>query len=267
MTSGGIGPFGNILYEEQDEVGILTINRPAVHNAISLATMDELETALAHLEASDSVHAVVLTGAGDKSFVSGGDLVDFERLNTHELAAGMSRRMQRILARLNGLPMPVIGAVNGNAFGGGCEVALACDIRVASKGARMGFLQVTLGITPAWGGRERLLQLTGRSRALLLMLTGDVFTAEEAHRMGLVDVLAEPGQARETALALARRIAAQPPLAVRLIKQATDAATGVSPLEAESIEADLFARSWLSADHDEALRVRKEKRPPRFTGK
>ncbi|MDO8532211.1 MAG: enoyl-CoA hydratase/isomerase family protein [Dehalococcoidia bacterium] len=267
MTSGGIGPFANILYEEQAGVAILTINRPAVHNAISLATMDELETALAHLEASDSVHALVLTGAGDKSFVSGGDLMDFERLNTHDLAAGMSRRMQRIMARLNGLPMPVIGAVNGNAFGGGCEVALACDIRVASRDARMGFLQVTLGITPAWGGRERLLRLTGRSRALLLMLTGDVFTAEEAHRMGLVDVLAEPGQARETALALARRIGAQPPLAVRLIKQATDFATGVSPREAESIEADLFARSWLSADHDEALRARKEKRPPRFTGK
>lgn len=267
MTTPAPGPFANILYEEQDEVAVLTINRPAVHNAISLAAMGELEALLDYLEKAEQVRVLVLTGAGDKSFVSGGDLVDFERLTTHDLAASMSRRMQRILARLQGLPVPVVGAINGNAFGGGCEVALACDIRVAGRDARLGFLQVTLGITPAWGGRDRLVRLVGRARALLLMLTGDVVTAEEAHRLGLVDVLVEAGQARAAALELARRIAANPPLAVRLVKRATDEGAGLAPEAAEALEANLFARSWLSEDHAEALRARKEKRPPRFKGR
>src|SRR5262249_12247681 len=173
--------------EERDAVGLITIDRPAVQNAISLATMGELERVLDWLETRSQVGAVVLTGAGQRVFVSGGDLKDFERLDTYDSAFAMSRRMQALTARFEALPMPVIGAINGDCLGGGCEVALAADIRVVSDAAHFGFKQVTLGITPAWGGRRRLVRLVGRSRALMLLLGGEMIDAREAERIGLAE--------------------------------------------------------------------------------
>jgi len=258
--------LNHLHYEERERVGIITIDRPAVHNAISLATMDELERVLSRLEQSSKVGAVVLTGAGERTFVSGGDLKDFAQLETHESAAAMSRRMQLLMARFESLPIPMIGAINGDCLGGGCEVALATDIRVASEGSHFGFKQVALGITPAWGGRRRLVQLVGRAKALMLLLSGESLDAREAEHLGLVDKVVPRGHALAAAIELAQQIAANPPLAVKAIKRAVNYDAQTSDSKAIGFEAELFAETWISSDHQEALAARKERRPPKFTG-
>jgi enoyl-CoA hydratase len=261
-----VNGLDHLHYVERDLVGLITIDRPAVHNAISLATMEELDRILTWLETKSTTGAVVLTGAGERTFVSGGDLKDFERLETHEAAAAMSRRMQSLMARLEMLRIPVIGAINGDCVGGGCEVALAADIRIVSESSRFGFKQVALGITPAWGGRRRLVRLVGRAQALMLLLSGELLDAREAQRIGLADKIVAPGRALAAALELAQQIAANPPLAVRAIKQAVNYDSATSESDAIEFEANLFAKTWISKDHQEALVARKEKRAPRFSG-
>ena len=261
-----VNGLDHLHYLEHDGVGLITIDRPAVHNAISLATMAELDRVLSWLETKSRVGAVVLTGAGDRTFVSGGDLKDFAQLETHEAAAAMSRRMQSLMARFEMLPIPVIGAINGDCLGGGCEVALAADIRVVSDGSHFGFKQVALGITPAWGGRHRLVRLVGRARALMLLLSGELLDAHEAERIGLADKVVPHGHALEAAIELAQQIAANPALAVRAIKRAVNDDAVTSDAESIAFEADLFAQTWISKDHQEALAARREKRPPKFTG-
>ncbi len=256
----------NLRLTESSGVAVLTINRPEVHNAISLATMGEIERALEWLEASASVAALVLTGAGDRSFVSGGDLKDFERITTYDAAVAMSRRMQQIAARLRALPIPVIGAINGDCLGGGCEVALACDIRIVSDAARFGFKQVNLGITPAWGGRRRLVNIVGRSRALTLLLTGDLIDAERALRIGLATEVVPQTEVLARATGLARTIASNPRIAVRAIKRMVNEDDTADGEYIRALEADLFAQTWISGDHQEALDARKERRQPRFKG-
>ncbi|HEY2664062.1 MAG TPA: enoyl-CoA hydratase-related protein [Candidatus Binataceae bacterium] len=261
------GQYRNILFERDGRVGLLTINRPAVHNAISLETIAELSSLLGRLEQDDTLGAVILTGAGDKTFVSGGDLTDFDRLRTIEAAAQMSRDMQSMTARLNRLPTPVIGAINGDCIGGGCEVALACDMRIASKRARFGFKQVAIGITPAWGARNRLLGLVGRSQTLRLLLAGDVIDAEQALRIGIVDEVVEPAEVAVAARKLADTIVSNAPLATRAIKRAVDEGAQMSGAEAIEFEAQVFARTWVSEDHWEALAAMREKRAPRYRGR
>lgn len=250
----------HLRYAERDRIAVLTVDRPGVHNAIGLTTMPELARVLDHLERSPDLAALVLTGAGDKTFVSGGDLKELEQLTTHEAAAAMSRQMQTLMARLSGLPIPVVAAINGDSFGGGCEVALACDIRIASTRARFAFKQVTIGITPAWGGRARLLSLVGRSIALRLMLTGEVLDGAEAMRIGLVNQVVEPSAVFETAMALARQIAANPNSAVRAIKRQVVDGARLEGEAATEFEADSFARTWISDDHLKAVAAWKQRR-------
>jgi enoyl-CoA hydratase len=252
---------------ENDGVATLMINRPQVHNAVSLATMTEIERALDWLEADSTIASLILTGAGERSFVSGGDLKDFARITTYEAAVAMSRRMQLITARLRGLPVPVIGAINGDCLGGGCEVALACDIRIVSERAHFGFKQVNLGITPAWGGRRRMVRLVGRSLALTLLLTGELIDAAEALRIGLADRVVASDHVMLTAEQLARTIASNPRMAVRAIKQMVNQDTSMDDENARGFEADLFAQTWISTDHQEALDARKERRAPNFKGR
>jgi enoyl-CoA hydratase len=254
-------------YVECDGVGLITIDRPSVHNAISLATMAELERVLSWLETTSNIRAVVLTGGGERVFVSGGDLKDFEQLVTHDAAAAMSRRMQSLMARLEMLPIPVVGAINGDCLGGGCEVALAADIRVVSDTSHFGFKQVALGITPAWGGRRRLVRLIGRAKALMLLLSGELIDAHEAERIGLADKVVPRGQVVPAATELARQIASNPPLAVRAIKRAVNHDAATSDDESIAFEAELFAQTWISNDHQEAVTARKEKRTPKFVGR
>jgi len=254
-------------FTAHDGVATLVINRPQVHNAVSLATMAELERVLDWMEAEASLAVLILSGAGERSFVSGGDLKDFEQITTHEAAAAMSRRMQLITGRLRALPALVIGAINGDCLGGGCEVALGCDLRIVSETAHFGFKQVNLGITPAWGGRRRLVRLVGRARALTLLLTGELIDAAEALRIGLADRVVASGRVIEAATELAREVARNPRMAVRAIKRMVNEDDRTDDEQARELEADLFARTWISADHQEALDARKERREPRFKGR
>ena len=188
-----------------------------MRNAIGLQTISELNDALAAVEVSDAC-VLVLTGAGDRAFISGGDLKDLDRLRTHEEAAMMAGRMRDVLDRVATLPIPVIAALNGHAIGGGAEVAVAADIRIAASDVRIGFTQSTLGIMPAWGGAERLTDLVGRSRAMFLLTSGCVVDARKAQAIGLVEeVVPRPAFEKEWR-SVAASIAAAPTQATRAIK-------------------------------------------------
>ncbi len=257
--------YKNLRLDIVDRVATLTIWRPQVKNAIDLATMDELDHVVAALEAERKLQAVILTGAGG-TFVSGGDLRSLETLEGSEAGRAMSRKMQATLLRLEGLEVPVIAAIEGHALGGGAEVALACDIRIAAADARIGFKQIALGIMVGWGGGQRLCALVGRGRSLELLLTGDILDGEGAFRLGLVDRVVPPGKALAEAEALAGRVAVQPPLAVRAIKRALSQGDGMSRERGMAYEAECFGLLWGSRDHREAVKAYFEKRTPEFRG-
>jgi enoyl-CoA hydratase len=220
-------------------LAVLTIDRPHARNAIALDTMDQLEKAL---DAVEGASALAITGAGDRAFVSGGDLKELAAIRTEEEAADMAWRMRSICDRLASFPAPVIAALNGHALGGGAEVAVAADIRLAADDIKIGFNQVALEIMPAWGGAERLAALVGKSRALLLVGTGAVLDAAEAERMGLVDRVLPRSTFEEDWRRLARALATRP---AGEIKRVVD---GVSPEEAVRA----FARLWVADAHWQA---------------
>ena len=233
--------------EIDDGLAVLTFDRPQARNAISLDTMAELEKALSDLDAAQSVRALVIKGAGDRAFVSGGDLKELSAIKTVEDASAMARRMRAICDRFAEFPAPVLAALNGHAFGGGAEVAVAADIRVAAEDVRIAFNQVSLEIMPAWGGAERLAALVGRSRALLLAGTGVVLDASEAERIGLGDRGVPRASFDEDWLSLARSLANRPAAEIKRV------IAGASPDEAVAS----FARLWVAEEHwraaDEAI--------------
>jgi enoyl-CoA hydratase len=217
-------------------LAVLTIDRPHARNAISLDTMDQLEKAL---DAAEGASALAITGAGDRAFVSGGDLKELSAIRTEEDAAAMARRMRSICDRLASFPAPVIAALNGHALGGGAEVAVAADIRLAADDIKIGFNQVALEIMPAWGGAERLAVLVGKGRALLLAGTGTVLDAADAERIGLIDQVLPRSTFDEDWRRVARALSARP---VGEIKRVID---GVLPEEAVKA----FARLWVGDAH------------------
>lgn len=261
------GDVTGLRVERTGAVVTVTIDRPAVKNALAPETIRELGEVVARLEDDEDVLAVVLTGAGDEVFVAGGDLRALQKVEGAEAGRRMARLTQRVFARLEALEVPVIAAINGAALGGGTELAAACDIRVAAENASFGFKQIQLGIMPAWGLTYRLLRQVGRSAALDLLLTGRTLSAREAKEIGFVDRVVPAGQARPAALELAGAIASNPPLSVRLVKQAIQGARDAPAEAAGVLEAALFGLAWGSADHDEAVRAFFEKRPPRWRGK
>jgi enoyl-CoA hydratase/carnithine racemase len=220
-------------------LAVLTIDRPHARNAIALDTMDQLEKAL---DAVEGASALAITGAGDRAFVSGGDLKELAAIRTEEEAADMAWRMRSICDRLASFPAPVIAALNGHALGGGAEVAVAADVRLAADDIKIGFNQVALEIMPAWGGAERLAALVGKSRALLLAGTGAVLDAAEAERIGLVDRVLPRSTFDDDWRRLARALATRP---AGEIKRVVD---GVSPEEAVRA----FARLWAAEAHWQA---------------
>lgn len=231
--------LGDVAVELAGGLAVVTINRPHARNAVAPATMDALEKAL---DAAAGAQVLVLTGAGDRAFVSGGDLKELATIRTEEAAVAMALRMRRICDRIADFPGPVIAALNGHAFGGGAEVAVAADIRVAADDVRIGFNQVALAIMPAWGGLERLAALVGRSRALLLAGTGRILGAAEAERAGLVDQVLDRASFAAGWRALAESLATP---AAREIKRV---AAGVGEAEA----ARAFARLWVADEHWQA---------------
>lgn len=233
----------DVLLELQEGIAVVTIDRPDVRNAISPATMGELEDAL---DAAAAANVLVLRGSGDRAFVSGGDLKELAKIRTHEEAVAMAIRMRRLCDRIATFPAPVIAALNGHALGGGAEVAVAADIRVAADDIRIGFTQATLAIMPAWGGAERLAALVGRAQALLLTTTGDRLDAAEAHRIGLVDRVYPRGSFEESWRSLVRRIAASP---ARPIKSVIAQAAPHHHPAHELSAANAFATLWTSDAH------------------
>ncbi|WP_405995701.1 enoyl-CoA hydratase/isomerase family protein [Streptomyces sp. NBC_00986] len=226
---------------ELDEgLAVVTIDRPHARNAIAPTTMDELDKAL---DAAAGAKALVITGAGDRAFVSGGDLKQLSAIRTEEDAMAMALRMRGICDRIAAFPGPVIAALNGHAFGGGAEVAVAADIRVAADDIRIGFNQVALAIMPAWGGAERLAQLVGKGRALMLAGAGTVLDAAEAQRVGLLELVLPRAEFAEGWRTLARSLATNP---AREIKRVM---SGAFP---EEEAARAFARLWVSDEHWQA---------------
>ncbi|BAX94347.1 enoyl-CoA hydratase/isomerase family protein [Mycobacterium shigaense] len=225
--------------EFDDGLAVLTIDRPHARNAISLETMGHLENAL---DASADARALVITGSGDRAFVSGGDLKELSALRTIEDAEAMARRMRNICDRLASFPVPVIAAMNGHAFGGGAEFAVAADIRVAADDIKIAFNQVELEIMPAWGGAERLAALVGKGRALLLAGTGTPVEVAEAQRIGLVDVVLPRASFDEGWRSIATKLARHPANEIKRIIR------GVSADEAIAS----FARLWVAEAHWQA---------------
>jgi enoyl-CoA hydratase len=228
-----------VALETSDGLAVITIDRPHARNAISLETMDQLEKAL---DGAEGAAALVLTGAGDRAFVSGGDLKELSALRTEAEASAMAFRMRTICDRIAGFPVPTIAALNGHALGGGAEFAVAADIRLAADDIKIGFNQVALAIMPAWGGAERLTKLVGRSKALLLAGTGTVLGAAEAERIGLIDRVLPRASFDEDWRAIARSLATRP---AGEIKRVIDGATTTEAVAA-------FARLWVSDEHWQA---------------
>ena len=235
-----------------DRTAVLTINRPSARNAIAFTTIGELESALDELAGSPA-EVVVLRGAGDRAFVSGGDLKDLSTVRTEDEAVAMATRMRRLLDRVVTLTQPVIAAVNGHALGGGAEVAVAADIRVAADDIRIGFNQVSLAIMPAWGGAERLATIVGRSQAMLLVGTGTTLPAPEALRIGLLDRVLPRDEFDDGWHELAAAFARLPAGAGPAIKATIAAAAPHHHPDLEHEATRAFSRLWVAPDHWQAL--------------
>jgi enoyl-CoA hydratase/carnithine racemase len=252
---------GGVHLEIGAGVAIVTIDRPDVRNAIGLTTVSELDAALDDVLGSDAA-VLVLRGGGERAFVSGGDLRELSGIRTHRDAVGMASRVRRMLDRVAAFPVPVVAALNGHALGGGAEVAVAADIRVAADDVKIGLNQVSLGIMPAWGGAERLAQLIGRSRALLAVTTGEVYDAPTAQRIGLVDVVVPRAAFDDCWRTLARQMAAAAPGTTRAVKSVIDAAAPSVHPELEDGATDAFARLWTAEAHWAAVEAMEQRRRP-----
>lgn len=241
--------MADIRVERAGAVLVLTVDRPRSRNALAPSTMGELDRLLAELEAREDVRCAVITGSGDRAFIAGGDLKELESERDEEFGARMAREMRATLDRIASLPIPVVAALNGAAIGGGAEVAVACDFRIAAHDASIGFTQVLLGVTPAWGGIERLGALVGRGRALYLLATGRVLSGVEAAAWGLVEEATPRERFEDRWRELAESIAAAPRHALAGLKAAMQAAhPGSRPDLAAPAVAD-FASAWAHPDH------------------
>jgi enoyl-CoA hydratase len=250
--------------EREDGVAVLTIDRQEKLNALDLQVTEEIGQALLELEA-EGPRAIVVTGAGERSFVAGADISAMSVMSPLE-AKRFSEIGHAAMALLDRAPVPTIAAVNGYALGGGCEVALACDVRIAAENATFGFPEVSLGILPGMGGTQRLPRLIGPAFAKELIFTGRRIGAKEAHEIGLVNRVVPSGEAFKAAMELAAEIAANGPLAVRHAKAATNRALDVDLVSGLEYEADQFALLFATEDAREGMRAFAERRKPEFKG-
>ena len=251
--------MGEVRLERSGPVATITIDRPASRNALNQAAMARLDSALRQV-ADWAVHAVFLRGAGDRAFIAGGDVKELESNRDAAFALDMARRMRSTLDLIPALPMPVVAVVNGPAIGGGAEVAVACDYRLAVADARIGFTQARLGLMPAWGGIERLGALVGRGQALLLLTTGRELDAAEAQRIGLFEELVARADLESRLQDLAGQLAAVPRSALAGIKRALEAAQPYARPELAAAATADFAGTWADPAHWEALEKRRSVR-------
>jgi len=258
--------FENLLIERDDAVAIVTFNRPKVLNALNTQTMNELSAAIAGFKSDAGVRAIVLTGAGEKSFVAGADINELAVLTPVE-GKEHARRGQRIFDAIEQLGKPVIAAVNGFALGGGCEMIMACTMRVAADTARFGQPEINLGIIPGYGGSQRLPRLVGRGIALEMILSGDMISAGRAYEIGLVNRVVPAAELMTEAKKIAHMLASKAPIAVRYIIEAVHQGLE-GPLDAgQYLETALFGAIASSADMKEGTKAFLEKRKAVWQGK
>jgi enoyl-CoA hydratase len=260
-------PYSNIEVERRDVFASIVINRPKVLNALSHETRAEIGRAIDELSTDDGVRAIVITGSGAKAFSSGADIAELEALETGQEGFEHSRRSHELLQKMHALSKPVIMAVNGYALGGGCELALAGDIILASENAQFGLPEVGLGIIPGFGGTQRLPRLIGRTRALEVILTGRRLRANEALDMGLVNRVVPLEELMPAAEGIARTIAEKAPLAVALAKRAVYDGLEIGPRAGNEAEMAYFGLAVGTADRREGTSAFLEKRTPDWQGR
>jgi len=258
--------YENILYDKKDGIATITFNRPKVLNALDRKTVEELQSALFDVRDDVNVRVVIFIGTGEKAFVAGADIGELAQ-QTSVSGKEFSLFGQSVFHLLETIGKPSICAINGFALGGGCELALSCSIRIASKTARLGQPEVKLGILPGYGGSQRLTRLCGKGMAHELCLTGEMISAEEALRIGLVNHIYEPAELLPAAEAMARKIVANAPLAVKFTMEAIERGVEMPLEEGLFLEATLFGVACATEDMREGTKAFLEKRPPAFKGR
>ena len=255
--------YQNIKIEINDGIAVLTLNRPEVRNALDYVTWDEIRAGMRELRFNDDAHVIILTGAGGQAFASGADI---KALNARTVSEQMNSEVNDILYEITMHKKPVIAAVDGYALGGGCELAMACDIRIATKKSKFGQPEVNLGIIPGGGGTQRLQRLVGIGKAKELIFTGDIISAEEAERIGLIEKVVEDGTVLEAAIEMAKKIKAKGPVAITLAKQAINVGANTDLYSGLCFERYSQAIAFSTADKAEGTLAFIEKRPAQFKG-
>lgn len=258
--------FENVVYEKKGPIAYVTFNRPKVLNALNAKTISELRAVFEDARDDSAVRGVILTGAGDKAFAAGADIGEMAN-NTALEAEEATRRGQKVTELIENLGKPVVAAVNGFALGGGCELAMACTIRVAAETAKFGQPEVKIGIMPGYGGTQRLPRLVGRGRALQLILSGEVIGAQEAYRIGLVNEVVPNADLIARAEAILKQIISNAPVGVKFSIEAVNKGLDTSVAEGLLIEASLFALCASTEDKKEGTTAFLEKRAPQFKGR
>ncbi len=254
--------FQSIHFEKKNQIAYITIDRPKVLNALNMATMQELQIVFSAIKDHTDVRVVILTGAGEKAFVAGADIGELSQ-HSPVSAKEYTHRGQAIIDAIENLGKPVIACINGFALGGGCELALACTMRLASENAKLGQPEVKLGLIPGYGGTQRLPRLVGKGPAMQLLLTGEIINAQEAHRIGLVNEVLPAAELIPRAEAIAAKIIANAPLAVQYCIEAVNHGYDLTLAEGLFLEATLFGVCCSTEDKNEGTRAFLEKRPAR----
>jgi enoyl-CoA hydratase/carnithine racemase len=258
--------FSNILFEKKNAIAYVTVNRPKVLNALNMATMEELRTAFHDIKNDAAVRVVIVTAAGEKAFIAGADIGELAQ-NDAVTAKEYTHRGQSVLNLIENLGKPVIACINGFALGGGCEIAMACTMRLASENAKLGQPEVKLGIIPGYGGTQRLPRLVSKGIAMQLLLTGEMITAQEAHRIGLVNEVVPAAELIPRAEAIAQKVTANGPLAVQYTMEAVNKGMEMPLAEGLYLEAVLFGVVSATEDKKEGTAAFLEKRPAQFKGR
>ena len=256
----------NVLYEKKGAIAYVTLNRPKVLNALNRRTWEDLQTAFEDAREDSAIRGVILTGAGDKAFIAGADIGELSRVTAVE-AEESSTFGQGVLNLIENLGKPVVAAINGFALGGGCETAMACTIRLATESARFGQPEVKLGVPPGGGGTQRLPRLVGKGRALQLILSGEMISAQEAYRIALVNEVVPAADLIPRAEAILKQIFANAPLAVRYSLEAVNKGLETSQTEGLALEASFFGLCAGTEDKQEGTQAFLQKRAPEFQGR
>lgn len=261
--------YDNLIYEFDEISGIarLTIHRPQVKNALNKSTRKEIRMIVDRLKNDDAVKVLIITGAGEDSFVSGADVREFKDAKPIDIEAYASTLGQQLLCDIENLPIPVIAKINGYCFGGGCELAMACDIRIASDNAKFGQLEINLGLIPGAGGTQRLPRLVGVGRAKEIMFTGRILDAAEAEKIGLIDKLVSQNKLEETVDKIARTMAAKSPVILRLLKKTINSGMNTDLQSGLAIEKGNFGLCFATEDIGEGIDAFLSKRKPEFKGR